>query len=151
MIHRSHRFVAAGIVAALMLLFTASRADAQLGAPWGACGATNVCNFTNCPVTLTLLTFPAGGLCPIVLQAGQCINIPTPGIASIDWVVSALPALYPVLPPPPAPPSTCLPTDWSVNCVTLPPGNCCCDVCFDPILCTISINNAACPPGACNP
>jgi hypothetical protein len=147
MVHHTRLFGLASAIVALALLALVETASAQVGWP---CPAALVCNFSNCRVTLILNTTPPGVIPAINLAPGQCINIPTP-VASIDQVVSAAGIAYPILPPPPFPLCNCLPNEWSVCCVTLPPQNCCFDVCFDPVACTININNAACPPGTCNP
>lgn len=155
MINRTRSFLAAAILAAFTLIIASDAIHAQ-GVPWGGCPNTRICNLTNCTVTLNLWTTPPGAFPAITLVPGQCITVPTPGIASIDSVLSAAGIWYPVLPPPPVPPCNCPPGTWSVCCVTLPslpppPTNCCCDVCFDPLTCTININPSACPAALCRP
>jgi hypothetical protein len=117
--------------------------------PW-ACATTRVCNLTNCSVRLTLITTPMGAVPPINLMPGQCLSVPTP-VASIDRVVGAAGGGYPILPPPPVAPCNCPLGLWSVCCVTLPPQNCCFDICFDQTACTIFMRPAACPAGTCRP
>lgn len=149
MINRTRSIIAASIFAALTFFYAAA-ADAQ-GVPWGGCPNTTICNLTGCKVQIALRMIPVASPA-YTLAPGQCLVIPTTGVTSIAGVVSAAPAVYPVLPPPPVAPCNCPAGSWSVCCVTLPSAAvCCCDICFDPLTCTINILPAACPPGACRP
>ncbi|MBS1913352.1 MAG: hypothetical protein JST22_15295 [Bacteroidetes bacterium] len=150
MSHHLRSILAACALAVFALLFASDIVCAQNGVPWGGCLNTTICNRSTWTMTLNLVTTPAGAIAPVTLVPGQCINVATPGVASIDFVISAAPIRYPVLPPPPVPPCTCPAGTWSVCCVTLRPQNWCADICFDPATCTITINNAICP-APCRP
>ncbi len=144
------RFVrTATMIAVLTLMFTAGTALAQV--PWGACGNTTVCNQTGCTIVFQPQTTPAGAFPPITLLAGQCIVVATPGIATINSVISGGGFFYNVLPPPPVAPCNCPAGTWSVCCVTLGPAGCCCDICFDPNACRIVIRPSACAVAVCRP
>lgn len=147
MINRTRSLLAACALAAFMLVAASDVVKAQVG--W-ACPVTTVCNLTNCTVTLRLWTIPRGAFPIITLAPGQCLNVGTAAITAITDVMSSAGISYAVLPPPPAPPCNCPAGSWSVCCVTLPPMNCCFDVCFMPATCTINIMPAACPP-PCRP
>ncbi len=133
------------IIAALCSITTAT---AQ-GVAWN-CRTTTVCNQTHCDARLTFGTIPFS-LITVNVPAGQCVTVATAGATSIDRVVGAAGGGYPVLGPPPVPPCNCPLGSWSVCCVTLPPNNCCFDVCFDQTKCQITLLPAACPTGTCRP
>lgn len=143
------RFLGLAAVMTIIALSSIETATAQ-GVPWG-CATTQVCNLTNCPVRLTLGTIPFGLVAPINLMPGQCVAVATGGVTSFDRVVGAAGGGYPVLPPPPVAPCNCPLGLWSVCCVTMPPQNCCFDVCFDQTACRIFLRPAACPTGTCRP
>ncbi len=143
MFHRSG-FLAAAVAVALIGI-VASGSTARAGVPW-ACNATTITNFTACTIPLTLVSAPGAAIFRVNLGPGAIALVPTGGIASFDFVISAGNIWYPVVTPPVAP-SRC--AGWSVSCVTLAPG-CCCDVCFDPANCRINVLPSACI-GFCNP
>lgn len=144
--HRS-RFLAAMLAVAIIAFLTGT-GTARAGVPW-ACAATTITNFTACTIPLTLVAAPPAAIVRVNLGPGAIAQVPTGGIASFDFVISNGGIWYPVLAPPPVPPCNCPPANWSVCCVTLAPG-CCCDVCFDPANCRITVRPAACV-GPCNP
>lgn len=148
MITRTRFLVMAAAMAAIALLSLTETAGAQ-GVPW-SCRATEICNFTTCKARLTIGTIPFS-LITVDLAPGECKTVATGTITSIDRVVGAAGGGYPVLPPPPVAPCNCPLGAWSVCCVTLPPQNCCFDVCFDQTQCRIYLRPAACPTGSCRP
>ncbi len=147
MMNRTRSFAAAAVFAALMLIVAAA-ADAQV--VWNPpCANITVRNLSPvCPARLVLNTVPA--MAPINVPAGGVVIIGAlPGLV-INSVGSLGGIIYPVLPPPPGAPCNCLPGDFSVCCVTLPPApGCCFDVCFNQATCTITLRPAAC--AVCRP
>ncbi len=148
MTHSTRSIRNAAVLAVLAFLFVTGSTRAQV--PW-ACAATTICNNSGCFVILTLNTTPAGAIGPITLLAGQCVNVNTAGVASIDAVVSNAGIAYPVLPPPPVAPCNCPAGTWSTCCVMLPPVPCCTDICFDPAACRIVIRPSKCGVAVCQP
>ncbi|MBS1913343.1 MAG: hypothetical protein JST22_15250 [Bacteroidetes bacterium] len=148
MINRTRILGLAAAMAIVALLSTVGTATAQ-GVPWN-CNTTTICNLTHCPARLSIGTIPFS-IITVNLNAGQCVSVSTAGITSIDRVIGAAGGGYPVLAPPPVPPCNCPLGSWSVCCVTLPPQNCCFDVCFDQTKCQITLLPAACPTGSCRP
>lgn len=148
MIHRTRIMALTAAMVIIASLSVIATATAQ-GVAWN-CKTTTICNQTRCAARLTFGTIPFS-LISVNVDPGQCRTVSTAGVTSIDRVVGAAGGGYPVLGPPPVAPCNCPLGSWSVCCVTLPPDNCCFDICFDQTKCTITLLPAACPAGSCRP
>ncbi|HVZ41865.1 MAG TPA: hypothetical protein VHI13_21465 [Candidatus Kapabacteria bacterium] len=140
------RLVRAASVVALLVM-CAHTVHAQLN--WSPpCQMATITNNSPCNLQFSINTNPPNIFPPIVLPPGGMIVVPTPPGTVITGVTSWGGNFYPVNPPPPGAGSPCNPTDWWICCVRLGPDpcpQCCCDICFDPINCTITIWPARCP------
>lgn len=148
MITRARFLGLAAAMTMIAMLSTIETAVAQ-GVAWN-CKRTEICNYTRCRIRLAIGTIPFS-IITVDLNPGECDTVVTSGITDIDRVIGAAGGGYPVAAPPPAAPCNCPLGAWSVCCVTLPPENCCVDVCFDQTQCKIFVRPSACAVASCQP
>lgn len=105
------------------------------------CPALTINNPT--PITITIKLIDAGG---------TTSSYPAPPGASF-WpgfvpvgAVSAAGTIVPMNAPPPP-----LCTPCMMTFISIPPGQICCSICYDPATCTININVTPCTTGPCIP
>src|SRR5689334_2459432 len=127
MIYRPASFRATVFLAAVAIAAIAGSMHAQVR--WRNCSSAQVFNLTQCQVQLELQTTKPHTIPITVFPPGGPFPLSSVGTSTINFVTSAAGILYPILQSNGPTLCGCPDTDWRVCCITLPPDNCCCDVC----------------------
>lgn len=133
------RLLFAAVCAVMLFSVMTAAAQPLLWNP--PCGTLRVKNLTATPVTITMITTPAGAIPTLVAPPMfESPTVPVPFGTTINAVISAAGFAYPMVQPaPPSPPAPIAGAGWIPGIFVQGPPPFCADIYFDTFNCTVYV------------